>query len=166
MISAIPPFIWIVGPGNEFMLLDPDVFFVPSLVVGSFRYPYPLLCHLILNDLFSCHLKMAHKARCPDTMKGMKKSGDRGRSTHRDKNIGLFKAEVMQVCIDQINQVERAARLNNEKPKKSRNHICKDFRLSPSTVSKRMMGKVLSIRPALGGAQRGRVFTAGRFQVT
>ena len=34
------------------MLLDPDVFFVPSFVVGSFRYPYPSLCHLTLIDLF------------------------------------------------------------------------------------------------------------------
>ena len=45
--SAIPPFICSVGPGNQFMLLDPDIFFVPSFVVGSFRYPYPSLCCLI-----------------------------------------------------------------------------------------------------------------------
>ena len=25
--SAIPPFIYSVGPGNHFMLLDPDIFF-------------------------------------------------------------------------------------------------------------------------------------------
>ena len=60
--SAIPPFICSVGPGNQFMLLDPNVFFAPSFVVGSFRYPYPSLCHLILINLFSCHLKMARKA--------------------------------------------------------------------------------------------------------
>ena len=72
----------------------------------------------------------------------------------------------MQACIDEINRVEGAARLNNEKPKKSRNQIAKEFGLSPSSVSKRMMGKVLSMGPALGGAQRGRVFTAGMFQVT
>ena len=74
--SAICPFICSVGPGNQFMLLDPDVFFAPSFVVGSFRYPYPSLCCLILINLFSCHLKMAHKARCPNTLKGTKKPGD------------------------------------------------------------------------------------------
>ena len=74
--SAIPPFICSVGPGNQFMLLDPHVFFVPSFVVGSFRYPYPSLCRLIFIDLFSCRLKMARKANCPDTPKGLKKPGD------------------------------------------------------------------------------------------
>ena len=84
--SVIPPFICSVGPGNQFMLLDPDIFFVPSFVVGGFRYPYPSLCRLILIDLFSCRLilidlfscclKMAHKAKCLDTLKGTKKPGD------------------------------------------------------------------------------------------
>ena len=46
------PFICSVGLGNQFMLLDPDVFFVPSFVVSSFRYPCPSPCHLILIDLF------------------------------------------------------------------------------------------------------------------
>ena len=32
--SAIPPFIYSVGPGNHFMLLDPDVFFVLFLLQG------------------------------------------------------------------------------------------------------------------------------------
>ena len=164
--SAIPPFICSVGPGNQFMLLDSDVFFVPSFVVGSFRYQFPSLCCLILIDLFSCCLKMARKAKCPDTLKGTKKPGDRGGSTHRDKNSGLFKAEVMQAYINEINRVEGAVRLNNEKPKKSRNEIAKEFGLSPSSVSKQMMGKVQSMGPALGGAQRGRVFNAGMFQAT
>ena len=78
---------------------------------------------------------MAHNPRCPNTPKGTKRHGDQGRSTHWDTNIGLFKVEVMQVCIDEINLVEGAARLNNEKRKKSRNQICEEFRLSPSTVS-------------------------------
>ena len=30
--STIPPFIYNVGPGNQFMLLDLDVFFAPSFV--------------------------------------------------------------------------------------------------------------------------------------
>ena len=72
----------------------------------------------------------------------------------------------MQACIDEINQVEGAARLNNAKPKKSRNEIAKEFGLSPSSVSKQMTEKVLSFGPALGGARKGRVFTAGMFQAT
>ena len=109
---------------------------------------------------------MAHNPQCLDTPKGTKRHGDHGGSTHRDKNIGLFKAEVMQAYIDEIHRVEGVARLNNKKPKKSRNQICEEFGLSSSTVSKQMMGKVLSMRSALGRAQRSRVFNAGRFQVT
>ena len=78
---------------------------------------------------------MAHNPRCPNTPKGTKRHGDQGGSTHWDMNIGLFKAEVMQACIHEIKRVEGAARLNNEKPKKSRNQICEEFGLSPSTVS-------------------------------
>ena len=48
----------------------------------------------------------------------------------------------------------------------SRNEIAASFGLSPSSVSKQMTGKVLSMGPALGGAQRGRVLDAGMFQVT
>ena len=39
--SAIPPFICSVGPGNQFMLLDPDVFFAPFFVVGSSNFSSP-----------------------------------------------------------------------------------------------------------------------------
>ena len=60
---------------------------------------------------------MAHNPRYPNTPKGTKRHGDRGGSTHQNMNIGLFKAEVMQACIDEINRVEGAARLNNEKRK-------------------------------------------------
>ena len=37
-----------------------------------------------------------------------------------------------------------------------------DYRLSPSSMSKRMTGKVLSMGPALGGAWRGKVLNAGK----
>ena len=73
---------------------------------------------------------MARKAKCPDTPKGTKRDDDRGGSTHRDQRIGLFKADVMRACIDEINRVEGA-----EKPKKFRNQIAKEYGLSPSTVS-------------------------------
>ena len=48
--SAIPPFIYSVGPGNHFMLLDPDVFFALFFVAGNFRSDFschPFLFHLI-----------------------------------------------------------------------------------------------------------------------
>ena len=101
-------------------------------------------------DLFSCGLKMAHNPQCPNTPKGTKRHGDQGGSTHHNKNISLFKAEVIQVCINEINRVEGEARLNNKKPKKSRNQICEDFGLSPSTVSSDTVPFVSSVgTPAL-----------------
>ena len=170
--SAIPPFICSVGPGNQFMLLDPDVFFAPFFVVGSSNFSSPLLIYRsIYSFSFPCRLKMARKPRCPDTPKDKKKnpkppsSGDRGGSTHAKQKIGLFQAEVMMKCIAEIHKVEADAKRHGKKPK-SRNKICEEFGLSPSTVSKRMTGKVKSMGPALGGARRGKVFTAGRFQVT
>ena len=50
--SVIPPFIYSVGPGNQFMLLDPDVFFAPSSVVDSSNYHPPFLFRLICLFFF------------------------------------------------------------------------------------------------------------------
>ena len=48
--SATPPFIYSVGPGNQFMLLDPDVFFAHSSVVDSSNLSSPLLIfHLFIS---------------------------------------------------------------------------------------------------------------------
>ena len=44
--SAIPPFIYSMGPGNHFMLLDPDVFFALFFVAGNFRSDFS--CHPFL----------------------------------------------------------------------------------------------------------------------
>ena len=49
VISAIPPFIYSVGPGNHFMLLDPDVFFALFFVAGNFRSDFS--CHPFLFRL-------------------------------------------------------------------------------------------------------------------
>ena len=89
--SAIPPFICSVGPGNQFMLLDPDVFFVPSFVVGSFRYQYPSLCHLILIYLFLCRLKMACKAKCPDTKKAPRNLVTEGEAPIKTRTLAYLK---------------------------------------------------------------------------
>ena len=146
-------------------------FLCTFFVVGSSNFSSPLLIYRsIYSFSFPCRLKMARKPRCPDTPKDKKKkpkppSGDRGGSTHVKQRIGLFEAEVMRKCIAEIHKVEADAKRHGKKPK-SRNKICDDFGLSPSTVSKRMTGKVKSMGPALGGARRGKVFTAGRFQAT
>ena len=126
--SAIPPFICSVGPGNQFMSLDPDFFFAPFFVVGSSNFSSPLLIYRsIYSFSFPCRLKMARKPRCPDTPKDKKKkpkppSGDRGGSTHAKQMIGLFEAEVMRKCIAEIHKVEADAKRHGKKPK-SRNKI-------------------------------------------
>ena len=48
----------------------------------------------------------------------------------------------------------------------SRNEIVASYGLSPSSVSKQMTAKVLSMGPALGGARMSRVLSAGMFQAT
>ena len=90
--SATPPFIYSVGPGNQFMLLDPDVFFAPSSVVDSSNLSSPLLTSIYS---FQCHLKMAQKRKCPDDKKPQKLKGDHGGSTHYKQSIGNFKVETM-----------------------------------------------------------------------
>ena len=68
--NAIPPFIYSVGPGNLFKLSDPNIFFVHSFVVGSFRYPLPSPCCLIysrpISILFPQFFKMGQKLLCLD----------------------------------------------------------------------------------------------------
>ena len=114
---------------------------------------------------------MAWKPQCPDTLKDKKKkpkppsSGDCGGSTHKKQKIGLFEVEIMMKCIAEINKEEAEAKQHGTKPK-SRKKICKEFGINPSTVLKRMTGKFKLMGPGLGGARRGKVFTAGRFQVT
>ena len=46
------------------------------------------------------------------------------------------------------------------------NQICTKYSIHPSTLSKRMTGKVLGMGCQLGGARRGRILTAGEFQPT
>ena len=168
VIIAIPLFICSVGPG--FMLLDPDVFFASFFVVGSSNFSCPLL-FCIDSFLFPYCLKMAQKPQGPDRPKDKKQqpklpsSGDCGGSTHANQRIGLFQVDVMWQCIAEINRVEAEAKQHGTKLK-SRNKICDEFGLSPSTVSKRMTGKVKTMGPRLEGARRGKLFTTGRFQVT
>ena len=160
--SDTPPFIYSMGPWNQFMLLDPDIFFAPSSVVDSSNLSSPLLISIYS---FPCHLKMARKRKWPDDKKPQKLKGDHGGSTHYKQSIGNFKAETMRKCIEEIKRVESMPVPPGTKHP-SRNEIAASFGLSPSLVSKRMTGKVLSMGPALGGARRSRVLNAGMFQVT
>ena len=182
--SAIPPFIYSVGPGNQFMLLDPDVFFALFFVAGSFNFScHPFLCRLMCCNfscllliyvlLPPCRLKMARKPRCPDDKPKKKKKDEKAKSTpdgekleggssHYKRNIGNFTGDVMAACIAEIKRVEAEAKRHGTVPR-SRNKIAEDYGVSPSSVSKRMTGKVLSMAPALGGARRGKVLDAGKF---
>ena len=120
--------------------------------------------------------KIGRQRLCPDSDKKKKKDKkspkrhstpddkkDRRGSTHNKQKIGQFTAEEMAACIAKIRKVEKEAKAAGTKPR-SRNDICKDHGLSPSTVSKRMMGKVQGLAPQLGGPQRGRILTAGMFK--
>ena len=135
-------------------------------------------------------LKMARKWLCPDGSNGTpaKKRKNQPRSSgkktqlttpqssdtahhrdsaHKNKKTGLFTAESMRKCIEEVKAVEaRQKELGLAKPEKSRNQICKEFGIHPSTLSKRMAGKVVRMGSQLGGVRRGRVLTAGEFQPT
>ena len=180
MISAIPPFIYSVQPGNLFKLSDPNIFFAHSFVVGSFRYPFYFyfldLCHLFLVFLVQS-FKMTRWKRCSDGGEKKKKKMDdnkskrygewsgRGRSNHAGDKIGKFKVNTMAACIVEINFWENKVKVKGkERPDKqnSRNQICKRHGLSPSTVSKWITGKVQGLGPQLGGARCSRVLTASR----
>ena len=177
--SAIPPFIYSVGPENQFMLLDPDIFFSPS-VVDSSNYHPPFLFRLICVIF----LKIGWKPYCPDggkdKSKKKKKDTDMdqtkqntrdqknkpttspgGGSAHKDQSTGNFTMDVMAACIEEIKRVEAEAAAKGEQPELSRNKICQSYGLAPGTVSKRMMGKVTGMGPQGGGAWRGRIFTVG-----
>ena len=186
--SAIPPFIYSVGPGNHFMLLDPDVFFALFFVEGNFRSDFS--CHPFLFCLICLFfVKMGQRPLCPNGNKKKKKKKekkssktdkdkDKDRSTgketktkrntspgrgsaHRDQSTGNFTANTMILCINEIKQVKAEAAANNKPPKLSQNTICRKYGLAPGTISKRMTGKVKGMGPQGGGAQRGRVFNQG-----
>ena len=65
-----------------------------------------------------------------------------------------------QICLYQ----EWQKRLGLTKMDKSMNEISRKRGLSPATVYKWMMGKLLGLHRQLGGMQRGRVLTAGELQ--
>ena len=118
------PFIYSVGPGNQFMLSNPNIFFVLFFVVDSFRSPCclcfsyspPSPCHMCFVYLsHSFDFQMGRKQMCPDSETKKKKKSpkqhteegkkDRMDPAHANKQIGLFTAEEMKACIDKIKEV-------------------------------------------------------------
>ena len=82
--NAIPPFIYSVQPGNLFKLSDPNIFFVHSFVVGSFRYPTPSPCRLIyISILFPQFFKMGRRPLCLDDKKPKNKK--KGKKSEMDE---------------------------------------------------------------------------------
>ena len=159
----------------------------PSLtVLASLETPSENTCSRFTS--VSLVLKMARKWLCPDDSSGTpakkpkkqpgssakrpttSKSSDTGHhgdSANKNKKIGLFTAEAMSQCIAELKAVEaRQKELGLAKPEQSRNQICKKYGIHPSTLSKRMTGKVVGMGSQLGGARRGRILTAGEFQPT
>ena len=158
--SAIPPFIYSVGPGNHFMLLDPDVFLALFLLQG-------ILDPLCLDgDKKKKKKKSSETDKEKDKDRSTRKETTRntslgGGSAHKDQSTGNFTAAMMMQCINEIVQVEVEAAANNEPPKLSRNKICKKYGLGAETVSKRITGKLKGLGPQGGRDRRGRVFNQG-----
>ena len=125
---------------------------------------------------------MGRKQLCPDASRKKKKTpkcpqrqltppadDEEPGSSHKGKTIGNFTAAQMQACIAEIKHYQKRMKdLGLPKMEKSMNTIARNHGLSPSTVNKRMTGKVTGMGSQLGGARKGRILTAGRsmFKVT
>ena len=72
----------------------------------------------------------------------------------------------MWQCIDEINRLEAEAKHDMERNQNQETRSAMNLGSELSTVSKRMTRKVKTKGSRLGGAGRGKLFTAGRFQVT
>ena len=145
--------------------------FPMSLVFQIPLHHSPCRLCFVLSQSFD--FKMDCNWMCPVSDKKKKKKTspkrhtgegkkDRGDSAHLKKRIGLFTAEEMKACMDEIKEVEQKAKDKGKKPEFSWNEICEKHGISPSSVSKRMTGKVKG--PQLGGARRGKIFSKGMFK--
>ena len=137
--SAIPPFIYSVGPGNHFMLSDPDIFFALFFVVGNFRSDFschPFLFHLIC--LF--FLKMGRRPLCPDGNKKKKKKKEK-------KSIPLTIGRVCQLAY-QYAKVNNLPGFSDERQTAGRKWLCRFLVCHPDITLKKAHN--LSIAPAMG----------------
>ena len=88
-----------------------------------------------------------------------------GGSSHAGKKIGQFTADQMARCLAEIDHYRRRQKeLGLAKMEVSMNQIAQNHGLSPATVNKRVTGKVNGLGSQLGGARRGKVSAAGKFQ--
>ena len=155
------------------------------IILASVMTPSENTCSRFTS--VSLVLKMARKLLCPDGNNGtltkrkkqphaaaVKKTpppttptsetAQHGDSAHKNKKICLFTTDAMKACIEEVKETERRQKeLGLAKPEKSRNQICKEHGIHPSTLSKCMMGKVVRMGCKLGGWRGGRVLTAGEF---
>ena len=81
-----------------------------------------------------------------------------------NKWIGLFTAEEMKACINEIKEVQQKGKDQGKKPEFSQNEICDKHGISASSVSKQMTGKVEGYGPQLGGTTRGKTLSQGMFK--
>ena len=186
----------VIGPCQEqalplhfFLPLDYPLPSPPSwIILVSVKTPSENTCSRFTS--VSLVLKMARKRLCPDgsngtpakkqkkqtrsstektqpTMPKSSKRGHNGHSAHKNKKIELFTVEAMRQCIKEVKAVEaRQKELGLSKLERSRNQICKKYGIHPSTLLKQMTGKVVGMGCQLGGVRRGRILTAGEFQLT
>ena len=140
------------------MLLDYPLPGPPSwIILESVETPSENTCSRFTS--VSLVLKMAQKQLCPDGSNGTpakkqknqprasgkktqlttpksSETGHHGDSAHKNKKIGLFTVESMRKCIEEVKAVEaRQKEQGLNKPERSRNQICKQFGIHPSTLS-------------------------------
>ena len=127
-----------------------------------FMYPNHLILRWVVNECVRIRTKRREESPKRHSDEVGKK--DRGDSAHANQWIGLFTAEEMKACIDEIKEVEQRAKDEGKKPKFSWNEICEKHGISPSSVSKRMTGKGKGYGPQLGGARRGKILSQGMFK--
>ena len=128
------------------------------IILASVETPSENTCNRFTS--VSLVLKMAWKWLCPDRSNGTptkkkknqprasakktpqlttpksSETGHQGDSAHKNKKIGLFTVESMRKCIEEVKAVEaRQKEQGLNKPERSRNQICKQFGIHPSTLS-------------------------------
>ena len=109
------------------------------------------LCHLRTSGWGHLKIKWHGKKKKMDDDQDKRhgQGSGRGRSNHAGDRIGNFKADTMAACIAEIHFWENKVKAEGKgRPDKhnSKNQIFKRHGLSPSTVSKRMTGKVQGLQ--------------------
>ena len=139
-----------------FQLLSP----LPHVACVLFMYPNHLILRWVINESVRIQKKKKKSPKQHTTEAGKKDRGD------ANQKIGLFTAKEMKACIKEIKEVQRKAKDQGKKPEFSQNEICDKHGISPSSVSKRVTGKVKGYEPQLDGARKGKILFQRHVQVT